>query len=535
MDKASDHLIKILRNYLNKEKYNVDKDDFQLQLLSNQSFPSIKSITDTLDYFGIENIAATVPKNALNQLPYFFLAVLRENSSTTIAQVTRTKKGIKLFKDNGTREKLTAEEFSELWDGTIVAIENKNTEKNQFTLSIGNPLIPIYLLAIAAISFSAINPELTALIYAFLAALGCGLSYYIVQEDLGIYSETTSEICNSATTNTSCSDVVNSKSAKLFRVISLSDVCVTFFVSVLIILSFIGYHKTFFFGFSIASIPIIVYSIYTQAFLVKKWCPLCLGMAGVLVGLAITSFQSLQSLDALTFDTSYFSKGLVIFGSVYLSWLYFKSLIKKAIELQQVKTAYLKFKRNEDLFSTLLTKNSLPDIIELDQSSRIIFGNPQAELTINAVTNPMCGYCTNSFLTYDKLLETHGEHFKLNIIFNISVDSMDHPGYQISGKIIELYQDNPVKAYEALKDWFNNKDIKRWQSKYGLSSEDSSRETLKQHRDWCEINGVPYTPTTIIENYLFPKEYDIEDLALFIDDLIKNKNKILKIQEAGVI
>ena len=76
MNKSENHLVKILQSYLKKEGYSINLDDFKLQLLSNPSYPSVKSITDTLDYFGVENIAANVPKDALNQLPNFFLAIL---------------------------------------------------------------------------------------------------------------------------------------------------------------------------------------------------------------------------------------------------------------------------------------------------------------------------------------------------------------------------------------------------------------------------------------------------------------------------
>lgn len=89
MNNTNNHLIKILQNYLKKENYNIDRNDFKLQLLSNQSYPSVKSITDTLDYFNIENIAINVPKDALDQLPDFFLAILNNNLSTTITQVEK--------------------------------------------------------------------------------------------------------------------------------------------------------------------------------------------------------------------------------------------------------------------------------------------------------------------------------------------------------------------------------------------------------------------------------------------------------------
>ena len=526
MDKDDNHLIKILQSYLRRANYNVNGNDFQLQLVSNPSFPSIKSITDTLDYFGVENIAANVPKNALEQLPRIFLAVINETASTTIAQVTRSKNGVKLLKDDGTKEKLSQEGFIEKWTGTIVAIETDNVKKSQPTLSINNPLIPLLLLVTGAIIFSAISLEWSGLIYASLSALGCLISYYIVQEDLGIYNETTSKICNSASANTSCSDVVNSKS-RLFEAISLSDLSITFFVSTLIILSLIGYNESFFFGLAVASIPIIFYSIYIQAFSLKKWCPLCLGIAGVMVGMVTTS---LLTTDTFSYNAAYFIEGLVVFGIVYSSWLYLKSLIEQSYELREVKTDFLKFKRNEELFGTMLTKQMLPGILDLNENAKITFGNPDAALSLLAVTSPSCGYCTDSFNVYDQLLKTHGEHFKLTMIFNVNVAAVDNPGLLVSQVIVEMYQESPNKAYKALQEWYSHKDLDKWQSTYGISSDEPAMDILKHQLDWCKANDIKGTPTNIIENYFFPSAYDIEDLPLFMDGLIENRDTLLKVQ-----
>lgn len=54
--------------------YSVKRQDLHLQLLSHNEYLSLKSITDTQDYFGTENIAANIPKDILSQLPNYLLA-----------------------------------------------------------------------------------------------------------------------------------------------------------------------------------------------------------------------------------------------------------------------------------------------------------------------------------------------------------------------------------------------------------------------------------------------------------------------------
>lgn len=88
---------KIIYNYLKISGYSVDKHDLNLQLISNPDYPSVKSITDTLYYFGIDNLTATVPKDSIEQLPDSFIAVVNKNKPYSIALLDRKKQKISLL------------------------------------------------------------------------------------------------------------------------------------------------------------------------------------------------------------------------------------------------------------------------------------------------------------------------------------------------------------------------------------------------------------------------------------------------------
>ena len=82
----SNQIVTLLSNYLKRELYSLNQNDLKIQLLSNPDYPSVKSITDTLNYFDIENIAANIPKDAFVQLPNLFLAIIIKDNKTSIAQ-----------------------------------------------------------------------------------------------------------------------------------------------------------------------------------------------------------------------------------------------------------------------------------------------------------------------------------------------------------------------------------------------------------------------------------------------------------------
>lgn len=516
----NDKLYPILEKFVVENNIKINPQDFKLQLISNPSFPSLKSISDTLDYYGIDNIVVNVPKEALNQLPKCFIALIENEKGQAIAQVQQTEKWVKLFKDDGTKEKLSIKSFMDTWTGTIIAVEKNETKINNSNAAYKNPIVLLALLSIVVLGIGLFSLTIPAITYTLLAVIGCCCSYFIVEENLGLNNVITSKICNSAANNTNCGDVINGTSGKLLNLLPLSDISITFFVSVLIIIGIFGYNPMFFLVISVASIPIVLYSIYAQAYVIKKWCPLCLGISGVLLLQALsTSF----GFDSQEINLIYIMNGIALFIAIYLLWAIIKKVLVKSIKYDDLQMEFLKFKRNENLFETLLHKKSLRTNIPLNSNAMISFGNPDASLELYSITNPLCGFCTKAFESYDTLLKTHGSKFKLHIIFNVDSDTHKQASTQISQRIIELYQSSPKKSYAALKDWFAERNVQQWQDNYGIPPMDAPLQILASHYNWCTQNDINYTPATIIGNHFFPQEYELEDLSLFIDYLIEHQ------------
>jgi len=517
-----DKLYNILEKFIVNNNIRINPDDFKLQLISNPSFPSVKAISDTLDYFGIENIVANVPKDALEQLPEYFLAVISKDSNKYISQVQQLSNKIKLFHEDGKKEKISISDFKDIWNGTIIAVEKNNELRNTANFSLKKTIYPIAIIALTVSLYTVSKLELPAALYFIFTLVGCTLSYLIVRENLGLKNKSTSKICNSAENNTSCNEVINSKNSKLFGFLSLSDASITFFVSLVSIISIFGFDPNYFVAISILSIPIIAYSVFSQAYIIKKWCPLCLGIIGIMVAQIIITIPFLTTFNI---NIPFLLKGVTLTIAFYLLWINIKAIFKKALKQEQTEIDFYKFKRNENLFKSLLVKDKLINQDSLKTANALIFGNPNALIEITSITNPLCGFCTKAFESYDSLLNILGDKIKLNIVFNVSSEDTENPATQISQRIIEIYQLNKEDAYKALKNWFKIKNIDKWQETYNKPTMLSNYESLNSHYNWCLENDINYTPATLIGNYFFPKEYEIKDLSLFIDFLIETKEK----------
>ncbi len=522
METPKHYLTKILLNYLKKENYHIDKHDFKLQLLSNPSYPSLKSITDSLDYFKIENVAAVVPTDALKQLPNFFLALIKNENNNSLAQVEQKKEKIKLFLDDGTTKSMTTDEFKEQWDGTVVVID-KQTEAAVTTNPMKlTPLVIVVMMVFLTLVVSVASFEIYSFLLSITSIVGVVLSYFLVREDLGLYNKETAKICNSVVQNTSCSDVVKSTSSKILGLFSLTDATIVFFSSQFLILTIVGFDMSAFKIVAVSSIPVIGYSLYTQGVSLKKWCPLCLGVAITLV--AQLGIVLLVQSEFLV-NPNYVVTSAITIMFVGLLWAFVKRLLKKEIELEETKTDFFSFKRDEKLFAHLISQKTLTVAPNLNSEYALVFGNLDAPLTITAVTNPTCGFCTNSFKVYDKLMQTHAGHFKMNIVFNVPANTFEYESTQIAQRIVELYSVDKDNAYSGLKEWFANKDVQFWHERYGSYTESSDLTTLQQHFNWCDANSIIYTPATIVDVNFFPKNYKIEDLPLFIEYLLERVNK----------
>ncbi|WP_430411671.1 vitamin K epoxide reductase family protein [Kordia sp.] len=492
----------------------VDSERLNLQLLSHPEYPSLKSITDTLDYFEIENLAATVPKEALPEMPTSFLALVNSENGDDVVLVEKKRGMVQMSKSDDTKEKLTEETFTERWTGTIIAVEE--VEKVVDTQSI-KAALPYFVVAVVASVNVMFNFSLTYLLYTSLTLVGLYISVLIIREDLGIKSKAVAKVCGAISKNSDCGDVITTKGNLLFGFIALSDASFVFFAALFLILSSIGFQQTTLFGLSLVGIPIVLYAIYRQGIVLKKWCALCLLIAGILVlqtGLLASTFSYNWVLNWV-----YIAKAAGIFGLIYIAWNYCKAYWESHEKLGNTERDFLKFKRNPELFKKMLQEQSVinPDVIP--KPLRVVFGNPNGAIQLQGVTNPLCGYCTAAFESYDKLLSTYGDDIRLEIIFNVPKNA-ENKSTKIAARLVDLYLENPRKSYTALKNWFANRDIDEWHKNFGFSENTLVSQVLDAHNEWSNINDVHYTPASILNNNFFPKTYEIKDLPLFIQDII---------------
>jgi len=277
---------------------NYDKKDLELQLQIHPNYPSFQSITDTLDYFDIENIAVEVPKEALDQLPESFVSLIQKDNDDAIVSVIHKNGSIELKHTDLKNKKLTYEEFKDIWVPKVIAVEQNTSSNAIFSQESLIQNILLGSLVVSSIVTLVFRPfDLYQIVFLLLSISGIVFSVFAVRESLGIQSNTMHQFCTSVG-NSNCGDVINNNTGKLFKNFSLADASIVFFGILVIFQLFYGFNSVLLLP-TLIGIPFIAYSIYSQAFIIKKWCAICIAISAISVGLIVVALIGLSFHFAL--------------------------------------------------------------------------------------------------------------------------------------------------------------------------------------------------------------------------------------------
>ena len=527
-----DQLFLLLKKLLVKNSIQINEEELLVQLSSHPSYPSLHAVIGVLDHFNIPNIAVRLNKDVeiLNQLPKNFMAVTEKDLVSEICLVQKTSANFKLIGDDGKKRIKSVSAFLEAWNGIIIAIE-----KDENIVETKKPLIykvlaftPYTLGAILAGYFIS-QSHLYANLHFALSALGLFLSVLLVKQDLGLLSKAANSFCN-ISEKTSCDAILQSKGATFFGVLKLSDISVV---------AFIGYIITWFiflsqgvnnlsslFLLSILALPFVAYSLYYQGVVLKKWCPLCLGVVGVLLLQAASSFFAQDTQIVFSEIPLALCIAPVVMLLTLSIWLPLKSLFQKNKKLKTVEIDHLKFKNNFAIFNVLLEQGTYLKNSS-DIPSEIILGNPNATLTLTLVTSPFCHYCKQAHQDITQLLDRAGDKIKIRIRFNVSTKNKDTDLYIIVSHVLETFNkegaDSAAKLLHTL--YADAIDLKKWIDNNAIQPNDNYIQIMDDQSNWAEENGINFTPALFIGDKPFPKEYGRLDLLNFIDALIEEANQ----------
>ncbi|HCT29364.1 MAG TPA: hypothetical protein DIW31_01205 [Bacteroidales bacterium] len=534
MEKPHVSLLKLL---LKKSNVKVNEDEFEFQLLSHPSYPSLHSITGVLDHFSIKNYALEIPKSfeALALLPSNFLAFIKTDDYSGFVLASKQEFGFQLFFDDSKKQVMLFNNFLDAWTGVIVIIEDEvqeikhDVKKARFSNVIFY-IVPIVLLAIS-FYYKATLFQTTHLLLSIIGAVICIL---IVQHEMGLHSVILEKFCSQENKRTSCDAVLNSKGATLFKVFKFSDIGIIYFASLIFSWILVTISKTSFNPIVLITglaIPFTFFSIFYQYKVVKKWCLLCLSVVLVL-WLQATSLLFLD-LNKTVLSLSVESLTLTAFSffASFALWQFISPRLKKEQELRTLKIDHFKFKRNFNIFKSLIARTEKINTT-IENIHELVLGNTSnnSPIEIVVITNPLCGFCKEAHKLVENLLLRADYNIRIIIRFNVSTD-FNSTDTKIAMRLIEIYsKESEQKCLEALHDIYSNYNPTDWLQKWGEALEIRNTHTIVKAKEWCKQNNINFTPEILVNGKSFPSEYNRTDLIFFIDDLIDEQAEKIEVE-----
>lgn len=516
-----------LFRYLKKAKIPFIKQDVEEILFNHPGAASLKSVSDTLEELNVKTMTVSLDTADLDELDFPVITHLQQGHGEFVLLESKQNGEIKYFRQ-GKLEKEKVEAFKKKWSGTTILLDASNkwgieNPKTYYWNKYGKSALYAFGgLVLLTLMFFGVNSGSVGFgIYLSTILLlnlsGLGLSLYLYKIHLN-KSARNDKFCKK-TRVVDCTAVLFSKWSKLFGLFNWAQLGIIYFFgqSLGLILGFLNPDSIQFTILILSTIGLIagcfsIYSIILQAFVIKKWCSLCLISQGVILAtIVLNYYQSIPSLitfqiiPILTLSGSYLS-GFIL----TLEYSSLHELKKKAKE-KTLQTARLT--GDESIFKHILHKQRLVnDFSHLDGIVKL--GNQAAPNEILMFASLHCRPCVKMFGELTELLAQHADQVKLTIIFTMQIGTSSKE-LPINSRLINLTitekEDKVIQAIHSWHDLMGHPDAETlWLNQNTpnrLLNEIDLTTCMMNHKKWISESMISQSPTLFFNNYEVPQIY----------------------------
>jgi len=512
--------IKFNDNYLIKE------------LRSHPFSPSLAAISDILYKYKIENEALRLDYDELLQFKNPFIAHLTLFNGLFVVVLKVSDDEVSYVFEGKNYVTLSKEEFLKFWNN-IVLIARPSSQscepdykqhRNEFLIYRTPKLVLFSILGLvfiiqfkSNISFIYLLPLLATKV------IGLFIVTMLIKHELGIQSNLVDKLCTMSK-SAGCNEVLKSKGAKIFGNVFLADLGLVWFISSLFIILICLYTENHDFvnlynllgWLSIASVPFILFSISYQAFIIKKYCPLCLGVMSTLI-VDVVLFIFLYRFRFTIPSYSYILLMISVLLVVLYVWLLIKNYYARVNTLDDIENKYLHLKRNPSVLQLQLQMSE--DIEESNFHNPIRLTENNSETLLTEVINLYCAPCKQAFEKINMLLQNcNGNSPDVQIVLLTNAKDEADVMTRASAHLLALAERlSPDQCFVALGEWYKSMDYKTWSQKYPVEISGRQYAMLKENVAWCKEQQIHGTPTAFLNTKKIPDNFDITDIQYLIN------------------
>jgi uncharacterized membrane protein len=532
-----DNLSRVAIKYAALLKVKVTQTTLREKLEQNPYYPSLYSLSEVFQHYGIENQAFHLPANEFDQLEAPFLAFISQAqaASNFVLVTALDAEQVDYVTAANRRHQVTRQQFLNDYRQIVFIAEGNETagEENyeikraaekkatlkQATLFSG--AILIFVLALGSLIPQILSRSegwltlgtVSLIIVAKLVGVTAAVLLLVYEIDKS--NRFVKSICT-AGKQTNCDAVLNSEAAKIAGV-SWSEIGFFYFTSTLLFLFVPGVTlqaKASILAFAaLPASPYIFFSLYYQWKVVRHWCPLCIAAQ---VALALELFWSIfyyaSSNGTNHYEISAITLGVVCLLAPPVAWFLLKPVFLKARDASTYKASYKRLLYNPETFNALLVQQpSAPDGF---QNLGILIGNPNAAHTIVKVCNPYCAPCAKAHHVLAEIV-TRNADYNLRIIFTATNRENDTRTMAVKHLLSVAAKGETKETVQAVDDWYSaeQKNYEKFALRYPMNGELKQQDAKIEAMDkWCQDAAITYTPTIYVQGKRLPDTYRVEEL-----------------------
>lgn len=510
----------VLESLLKHFKLSNDSTQTEIRVRSHPDYPTLKSLCDTVEEFGIKTYPAKVTVEQLKEIEGSFVAHIIEEGEKVCAFVKKYSPDIVEYYSNTKRvKKVSTADFHRNYRGVVVQLEktdeakkihsNKKQDQNLSSL-LPYGLIVAYIFHLTWQLTTNFNEIVASNYLAALTATkvtGLAITGLLVFRDWFADTSFGEKICTSGK-NVNCNAVLNSRFSEVYSWIKWSDLGFIYFLASFLILASGKISIHILQALSIVASSYIFVSIYQQAFHIKKWCLFCQGILAVLLIEAIMSLTIPWQLPTIgTIITSF-----VYFSLIGTAILLLKQQIRTQNELKEQTINHHKHKRDPEVFKALWLNEQR--IITPDSPYNILLGNQSRfALRITVFLSLTCRYCGETFNSLKEILEKQPE-LCVHIVPVISSTTDKNQAYFMAILFDQYRNGGTWKAYDTLESWYQGGFHKN--APKALSDiTDEVKRFIDENRQHVIRNQIGQFPSLFLQSKLKPSGYTLDEALEF--------------------
>jgi uncharacterized membrane protein len=505
--------VKVTRTSVNKVKHQKD-------------YPSIASLVTALQEWNIDCMPVHISTEQLAEIPYPAIAHLTKNGGHFVILLGVNDSLITYHDPDSGHVTMPLTQFCMEWKGVVLLVEKgQHAGEDDYVIKRRieyiqqiSPIIAGGFALLVAIALLWLLPTFFYPIL-FLKLFGILISILLLQEQFGEGSTTSANLCG-LHPKINCRAVLNSQPAKLFGVISISEIVCIYFIAGLLTLTFwsVAASNRLPAGLALMALtatPVTLLSIWYQGAILKTWCSLCI-ITTFVIWLELTFLLSTWKLDytPISWLTWFMAGALTL-----IAWL---STRKKLIFFPtgaKIEHIMNQFIYSERIFKALLRNQAKADTTPF--VNEVQTGPTAAKMQIVFVSNLLCGPCSQAHNIVMSIKRLFPED--INIIYRFA--QLKNQQNSLYDNILALIAARSPLTMQVINDWYSKRETTNWAVQRLSNSETNhalATQIAEEHWNWCRKVNITATPTILINGKKIPEEFPLTTLKFHLRKMISD-------------